>query len=645
MAEQQEEVQLFPSFYIANWNSMGPGPRKNRDRVYKHYLRECKEQDMLPDLVFLQEVTFNKDKSETIQREALQEVFYEGVFEINSTKGQYNCVLYNKRKFSLEDSSTELELAYKNVGGRFYRQYPNESLKNALEKHMSLAALSVKDHRKAKIIAVSIHNIYKGGKQEMFDMITRLLCELNNLTGIPVLLAGDFNMPMETYCWYKLTEHRESQDLIDAILLIDCRQIQRFLLVNVEAYMISKCSLEGCEWTESLDVMAQRHAVSNHDPLTAKLQQLDPAESYSVFSWNAARIHEANYDHWQIVLDQELSKAYDLVFLQEVPNQFHLPYSDRYGAVSSDCTAQPRRQSWVIFNKHKVKLNEHQKNYSRKAFNRLKMKVQCFIIFSRENFKNSKKTVESLKRIYPQKETQVKDLVHKMKHDEKFRCKLHTLYNRWDCLKDLGLHYVCAMVHKISEPPEASIIVVSFHNRDENPKSMLNILLYLLEELHDLTGYPILLAGGFKMDLSIAKQPEFLLPYNPQRYKQSERREQQHLPCVDYILFRGVGHLWWTMDKVTSQEIDVLHTSLKAEDDSQEQIQPALQRTIKKMYPKLQKELMRQIYPELEGKIIEHIDLEVIKAIRSTFNHDPLVTHLRQWFTCTQAQYAGYQMI
>lgn len=639
MAEQQEEVQLFPPFYIGNWNSMGPGSRKNRDRVYKHYLRECKEQDMLPDVVFLQEVTFNKDKSETIQREALEEVFYEGVFEINSTKGQYNCVLYNKRKFSLEDSSTELELAYKNVGRTFSRQYPNENLKNALEKHMSLAALSVKDHREAKIIAVSIHNIYKGDKQEMFDMIMRLLCELNNLTGIPVLLAGDFNMPMETYCWYKLTEHRESQDLIDAIFLIDFKLIKRFILVNVKAHMISKCSLEGCEWTESLDVMAQRHAVSNHDPLTAELWQLDPAESYSVFSWNATRIYEANYDHWQIVLDQELSKAYDLVFLQEVPNQFHLPYSDRYGAVSSGRTAQPGRQSWVIFNKHKVKLLEYQEHCIRTALKMLKMKVKCFTEFSRENFENSEKTVESLKVKYPQYETQLKELVHKITHDGKFRRKLETLCNKWVCMKDLGQHCALAIVHKISEPP---IIAVSFHNSDKNPKSMLKILLYLLEELHDLTRYPILLVGDFKMDLSIVKQSELLLPYNPQRYKQSERREQQHLPCVDYILFRGVGHLWWTMDKVTFQEINVLHTSLKAEDDSQEQIQSALQKTIKIMYPKLQKELMRQIYPELESKITEHIDLEVIKAIRSTFNHDPLVTHLRQWYTCTQAQYAGY---
>jgi hypothetical protein len=651
------ESQLFPAFYIANWNSKGAGCAANRDKVYMYHLKECKEQGRLPDLVFLQELTFGPKKMKKIQQEALREVLYEGVFKENSTPTLHNCVLYNQNKFSLEGSPKELESAYKVIDNMFIfePQYNlrDNSAKSILEKHMSLATLSVQGHGNVKIIAVSIHNTYKGDTVRTYTMLMTLLRQLNRLTGIPVLLAGDFNMEVgDILTRYPPTKHRERLKLIDSIYLID--PMKKFKLRDVEAHMISEHSLSGYGWGEStcresaikrqkkslsrkswdaleLETMAQRDDVSNHDPLTGTLKLLHSKEKgrYSVFSWNAARANSH-----QLLLDQELSKEYDFVFLQEIPNQPHLSHSARYDAVSSSGSNHDW-QPWVLFNKHKFVLDDKLKKHLHKAFHRLKMKDEYFTLVENTKEKSLHEIMESLQKKFSNSK-EVPELMKNIPPD-KVCNKLQTLHKICQriSLQDLEPHFALAIVHKKSQ--QGSIIAVSFHNGNEKQKSIiLTLLLYLLEELHDITGYPILLAGDFKMDLSKAPATlELLLPYKPKPYTKRSR-EQQDLPdsvCVDYIMLRDDSVVSWSLDEVTPWERHVHIEPLRAEDSSQKQTQPALQRTIQQMYSKLNKEFIGQIYPELEEKIIEHIDLEVTKAICGTISHDPLVTNLRQWST------------
>jgi hypothetical protein len=435
--------------------------------------------------------------------------------------------------------------------------------------------------------------------------------------------------------------------------------MKKFKLRDVEAHMISEHSLSGYGWGEStcresaikrqkkslsrkswdaleLETMAQRDDVSNHDPLTGTLELLHSTQigCYSVFSGNAARSNSANY---KILLDQELSKEYDFVFLQGMPIQPH-SHSNRYVTVS---TTQPEGNRdwlpWVFFNKHKFVLNDSNEKHLREAFDRLKMKDEYFTLVKNTTEKNPDKIMESLQKKFSNSK-EVPELMKNIPPD-KVCNKLQTLHKICQriSLQDLEPHFALAIVHKKSQ--QGSIIAVSFHNGEKKQKSILTLLLHLLEELHDITGYPILLAGDFKMDLSKAPATlELLLrPYKPEPYKQTKRsREQQDLPdsvCVDYIMLRDDSEVSWSLDDVTSWEIDVHIKPLKPEDGSQEQTQPALQRTIEQMYPKPNKEFIGKIYPELERKIIEHIDLEVTKAICGTISHDPLVTNLRQWST------------
>jgi hypothetical protein len=429
--------------------------------------------------------------------------------------------------------------------------------------------------------------------------------------------------------------------------------MKKFKLCDVKAHMISEHSLSGYIWSKTcredakktsnkkwknldeteLETMARRDDVSNHDPLTGTLKLLHSKEKgrYSVFSWNAARANSH-----QLLLDQELSKEYDFVFLQEIPNQPHLSHSARYDAVSSSGSNHDW-QPWVLFNKHKFVLDDKLKKHLHKAFHRLKMKDEYFTLVENTKEKSLHEIMESLQKKFSNSK-EVPELMKNIPPD-KVCNKLQTLHKICQriSLQDLEPHFALAIVHKKSQ--QGSIIAVSFHNGEKKQKSILTLLLHLLEELHDITGYPILLAGDFKMDLSKAPATlELLLrPYKPEPYKQTKRsREQQDLPdsvCVDYIMLRDDSEVSWSLDDVTSWEIDVHIKPLKPEDGSQEQTQPALQRTIEQMYPKPNKEFIGKIYPELERKIIEHIDLEVTKAICGTISHDPLVTNLRQWST------------
>ena len=96
---------------------------------------------------------------------------------------------------------------------------------------------------------------------------------------------------------------------------------------------------------------------------------------------------------------------------------------------------------------------------------------------------------------------------------------------------------------------EPKIVAVSFHNRHpkKEPDKLLYLLLHFLKELHDLTGYPILLAGDFNMDVTKVKQSSLrrlIALFKPKEYSLTTHRG--YLPCIDNIVLwddRGMFQL------------------------------------------------------------------------------------------------------
>jgi endonuclease/exonuclease/phosphatase family metal-dependent hydrolase len=648
MAEQQ----LFPTFYIANWNCKGTCSAANRDTVYKDHLRECKQQSRLPDLVFIQELTFNMEKIKAIQTEVLQEELYDGVIEQNSTANQYNCVLYNKNKFSKENFYDELVEADRYVG-KIYppRYYKTDSL-SKLKKHMSLAALSVKDHRKPKIIAVSIHNIYKGNTLEMYDMLMTLLCQLNKCTGIPVLLAGDFNMEVgDKLTRYPLTEHRKGRPLIDTIYLIDPQK--KFRLYDVKAHMIT--IPETYDHTETKDEskegiiqrfpehkadkwwirnMAAREEVSIHDPLTATL--VPSLGTFSVFSWNAeSSRYKKHQDVLKQLLKEGLLKEYDLVFLQDIPDDLEYHDGEIYHPVCSAVNGNSR--NLVLFNKRTFELNMQTWDWLTVADANMNLKIKFNEQFKECKTQSDTKAItEEFKKNYrTNKKTAVTKFINRIK-DENFQHELRRLKEDQQWMEDHELpiksqrHFASAILHRKSQ--NESIIAVSFLNSNKKPERILNVLLHLLRELCILTGYPVVLAGDFKMDVSIVKIP-WLSAYNPQPYRQTKRREGK--TRVDHVMLWDPSDVTWSLDKVTPHNIKILRQGAHNEDHALKEVIPMFRDIIRKEFPDIDSEEQDSVSTSLDESVKHHLRLALEHTAQDHVisTHDPLTTTIKLWPT------------
>ena len=163
------------------------------------------------------------------------------------------------------------------------------------------------------------------------------------------------------------------------------------------------------------------------------------------------------------------------------------------------------------------------------------------------------------------------------------------------------------------------IIAVSFHNRKEQPKEMLHVLLYLLREFRKLlkARYPgkrfhILLAGDFNTDLFFynpdTKEREdidyLLEDYSPQSYELSGRRYHR----IDHIILWRYATL--TLGPVVPYVIDispsVSESDVILEDDD---------------------EHWWGVYPEPSTN--ERVKLaQRMKFAKLVSNHDPLTTTL-----------------
>lgn len=75
-------------------------------------------------------------------------------------------------------------------------------------------------------------------------------------------------------------------------------------------------------------------------------------------------------------------------------------------------------------------------------------------------------------------------------------------------------------------PPQPKLIAVSFHNTRSNPKEEVEFLILFLKELHRLTGYPILLAGDFNIDVTNSNKVN-CAPFKPEKYELTDHRKSR----------------------------------------------------------------------------------------------------------------------
>ena len=120
---------------------------------------------------------------------------------------------------------------------------------------------------------------------------------------------------------------------------------------------------------------------------------------------------------------------------------------------------------------------------------------------------------------------------------------------------------------RLSKPPfptpdNPKIIAVSLHCPRLNPTGYLVPLLQTLKELHDHTGYPILLAGDFNMDVMNMKDEDkerlqpLIKSYRPRSYKSTQHRQGKDQ--IDHImLLNNKPTVTCTLGAVEAVEIDI----------------------------------------------------------------------------------------
>jgi endonuclease/exonuclease/phosphatase family metal-dependent hydrolase len=325
MAYSQETQELT----IASWNINGKGPSSERQKVLNHYLKKIKnkEDNFTPDIVFLQEVPWIGGGS--ITGPMLKGTCYSYTADswVKEEGGPYNAVLHNETRMTAynggqipiefyrkldekrekvkrvhdkcdtdkklqEAAKTNEEIAHvlTEFKDRASIAYFNDCFKRPTDRDVQRAEVVLKgriaigifkiscSQAEPKIVAVSFHNRHpKKEPDKLLYLLLHFLKELHDLTGYPILLAGDFNMdvtkvkqsslrrlialfkPKE----YTPTAHRGYLPCIDNIVLWDDRGM--FQLGPIEAHLVDVPF--ACK-----EKNKTRDGVSNHDPLTTTLR-------------------------------------------------------------------------------------------------------------------------------------------------------------------------------------------------------------------------------------------------------------------------------------------------------------------------------------------------------------------------------------
>lgn len=496
-----------------------------------------------------------------------------------------------------------------------------------LRGRVAISAFSVqRNPDQLKFIAVSFHNRKPTSQPDkLLYLLLHFLKELHKLTDCPILLAGDFNMDVNKVHRrdlkhlleffkpqvYTPTEHRKDADCIDSIMLLD--GTGTFELEPIKAKMIDVSAVldEGSTDQQQMDI---RHKISNHDPLTTTLKRVrkkTPVHNppISVLSWNVQGKNGTPQFSYQMTAVKNESIE-DLIFLQEVSDSLvsliannHDIYNceDNRGSASVD----GQQFNAIMYNKTKFKREKHSEYYCKKAQENLRIKLLCI-----EAYKN-KETFQDKIHEHVKSNKEMGDYIthwaQQILCNEHFRQELQFLLNCFPNLpENLHTQFVCRILHTKSQP--GSIITVSLHITVDYPERMLTAILYLLKELRQClpqpSAIPILLAGDFNMDVFSSDREGSrmsiypLVPYNPQPYEQTKRREGQ--PRVDYIMLWNDSDYTWRLDEVCPSPISVAPFRDTCTGTN------------------------TRIYPELKGR---HED-----TIRNKVSlHDPLITELKLW--------------
>lgn len=270
--------------HLVCWNIKGEGAAQDRKKTVSTYLSALTPS---ADILFLQEVQWVPSNLKS-HLSALGD-HYELSYYSQEYSNCYNCVIFDKRKF--EALPTELTTPLSNSFKLLDKQNEWEkkgfraSQEKQMRNRMCVVALRAKSEGR-KFITASLHNVNnKEYSIKMAELFLKLLALVGEITGYPVVLAGDFNANVQkspevarlgyVIPEYKPTLHRlHHKSPID--VTIDFFLYRRGkdgcpMLHNMKAEL-ARGDVVDSKGTVNVKKMDELHKVSNHDPLRAILQ-------------------------------------------------------------------------------------------------------------------------------------------------------------------------------------------------------------------------------------------------------------------------------------------------------------------------------------------------------------------------------------
>lgn len=270
--------------HLVSWNIKGEGPAQERKKAVSTYLSALRPS---PDILFLQEVQWAPPNLRT-HLSALSDCHDLRQYS-QEYANCYNCVIFDQRKFEVVPGELEKPLieSFKLLDKR--NEWEKKDFRSSQEKQMRnrmCVVVLVAKSEGYKFIAASLHNLNnKQYSTKMAELFLQLLALLGDVTGYPVVLAGDFNANIHksseviksgfTIPEYKPTIHRLNRkspiDTTIDFFLYRAGKDGTAVLHNVKAD-IARNDVVDSRGIIDDKVMDELHKVSNHDPLRATLQ-------------------------------------------------------------------------------------------------------------------------------------------------------------------------------------------------------------------------------------------------------------------------------------------------------------------------------------------------------------------------------------
>ena len=271
-------------YHLVSWNIKGEGPARERKKTVSTYLSALRPS---PDILFLQEVQWSPPNLRT-HLSSLRDDHDLSQYQREFRRDCYNCVIFDKKKFKVVSELDEplikgfTELNKRNEWEKKNFKISQEEL---IRNRMCVVVLADIESEGNKFIAASLHNLNNKDSIKMAELFLQLLALLGDITGYPVVLAGDFNANIYksseviksgfTIPKYKPTIHRLNRkspiDTTIDFFLYRAGKDGTAVLHNVKADL-ARNDVVDSEGKIVDEIMEGLHKVSNHDPLRATLQ-------------------------------------------------------------------------------------------------------------------------------------------------------------------------------------------------------------------------------------------------------------------------------------------------------------------------------------------------------------------------------------